>query len=365
LSMMKIFSDRKYLANGLPHTTMLYPFWDKNAEDPRDPRSGGLNRYAEIGSRFFQMTQLHDADVAILPADWRHVLKNEKAKGLALEFVEMARQARKPVVIFFPGDSDETVPIENAVVFRTSFYRSRRRANEFAMPAFSQDFTEKYFGSQLPVRAKREKPTVGFCGYAAPPKASFKWRRRDILIWGANLLGLIKVQANPGKVLRTKVMSMLSQSSLLETNFIGRERWFGGAVLQNGTKDFNTLQKRRHEYVLNMADSDYIICLRGAGNHSRRLYETMSCGRIPLFIDTDCVLPYDWLVDWKQYCIWVDEKDMSKIVERVVAFHEALSPKGFRDMQMECRKLWEDWLSPVGFFANFHRHFKNDRVVNW
>lgn len=362
--MMKIFSDRNYLADGQPHTIMLYPFWGKSTEEtadpkePRDPISGRFNRYAEIGSKFFQMTQLHEADAAILPADWRHVLKNEKAKGLALEFVEMARQARKPIVVFFWSDTDEMVPIENAVVFRTSFYRSRKRSNEFAMPAFSQDFAEKYFCSQLPVRAKRKKPTVGFCGNAAPPKASFKWRTRDILIWGANFLGVTKAHANPGRGLRTKVMHLLSQSPQVETNFVVRERHFRRAILPNGTKDYDTLQRMRQEYVQNMVDSDYIICLRGAGNYSRRLYETLSCGRIPLFIDTDCVLPYDWLVDWKHHSVWVDAKDMDKIVERVVTFHEALSPEGFRDLQMSCRKFWEDWLSPVGFFANFHRHFK-------
>jgi hypothetical protein len=358
VSMMKIFSDRKYLADGQPHITMLYPFWGKNPEDPRDPNNGRFDCYAEIGDRFFHMVPLMEADVAVLPAAWENILRSKETKDLALEFVEMARKARKTVVVFFLSDSDEMVPIENAVIFRTSFYRSRRVSNEFAMPAWSEDFTEKYFASQLPVRAKREKPTVGFCGVAVPPKASFKWRRRNILIWGANLLGLSKARTNTGRVLRTKVMHVLSQSPQVETNFIVRERFFARAHLPNGTTDYDTLQRTRQEYVQNMVDSDYVICVRGAGNFSYRLYETLSCGRIPLFIDTDCVLPYDWLVDWKQLSVWVDARDMDKIVERVVEFHEALSPEGFRDLQMACRKFWEDWLSPVGFFANFHRHFQ-------
>jgi hypothetical protein len=180
---------------------------------------------------------------------------------------------------------------------------------------------------------------------------------KNCLALGANLLGLRKGQANPGKVLRTKVMNMLSQSPQVGTNFVVRDRFFGRAILHNGTKDYDALQRMRQEYVQNMVDSNHIICLRGAGNYSRRLYETLSCGRIPLFIDTDCVLPYDWLVDWKHHSVWVDAKDMDKIVERVLAFHEVLSSEGFRDLQTACRKFWEDWLSPVGFFANFYRHF--------
>jgi hypothetical protein len=303
------------------------------------------------------MTQLHDTDAAILPANWEHILRNKKAKELALDFIEVAREAGKPVVIFFWSDSYEMVPIENAIVFRTSFYRSTRRSNEFAMPAWSEDFTEKYFVSQLPLRPKREKPTVGFCGYAAPREPLKKATRR-VLRWGANILGIGVPRRNLGPVLRSKVMHMLAKSPLVETNFVVRERFLGGALLPHGRKDFDTLQRIRREYVQNMVDSDYVICLRGGGNFSYRLYETLSCGRIPLFIDTDCVLPYDWLIDWKQHSLWVDAKDVSNVAKRVAAFHEALSPKDFRDLQVSCRKLWEDWLSPQGFFANFYRHFQ-------
>jgi hypothetical protein len=354
VSMMKIFSDRKYLAGGQPHTVMLYPFWGKNAEDPRHPASGRFDRYAEVGTRFFQMVPLMEADVAVLPAAWEHILRNKKAKELALDFVEVAREAGKPVVVFFWSDSYETVPIENAIVFRTSFYRSTRRSNEFAMPAWSEDFMERHLGSQLPLRPKREKPTVGFCGYAAP-RMPLKKAKRVVLRLGANILG---IGMSKGQDLRTKAMLMLAKSPLMETNFVVRERFLGGALLRDGTTDYDTLQRMRQEYVQNMVDSDYVLCLRGAGNFSYRLYETLSCGRIPLFIDTDCVLPYDWLIDWKQHSVWVDAKDVDKIVKQVVAFHEALSPKDFRDLQVSCRKLWEDWLSPQGFFANFYRHFQ-------
>jgi hypothetical protein len=34
------------------------------------------------------------------------------------------------------------------------------------------------------------------------------------------------------------------------------------------------------------------------------------------------------------------------------------SPPEFVDLQHECRRLWQEWLSPEGFFANFYRHFQ-------
>lgn len=53
----------------------------------------------------------------------------------------------------------------------------------------------------------------------------------------------------------------------------------------------------------------------------------------------------------------MDQADLPRIAERVAAFHDALSPAEFEARQHECRRVWEEWLSPQGFFANFFRHF--------
>jgi len=49
---------------------------------------------------------------------------------------------------------------------------------------------------------------------------------------------------------------------------------------------------------------------------SYRLYEALCCGRIPVFIDTDCVLPYDFMIDWKKYFVWVDQSELPLIAEK-------------------------------------------------
>jgi hypothetical protein len=108
-----------------------------------------------------------------------------------------------------------------------------------------------------------------------------------------------------------------------------------------------------------MVDSDYVLCTRGGGNFSYRFYETLSCGRIPLFVNTDCSLPFEQHIDWKKYCVWVEEEDLPHLGNIIREFHARLSPQEFQDMQLACRQLWLDWLSPQGFFANFHRYFSS------
>lgn len=357
-AMMKIFSDKRYLPAGQGHFVMLYPFWGKNPEDPRDPSSGRFDRYAETGSHFFQMTPLAEADVAVLPIAWEHALRNSEAMNLALQFVEETSKTGRQVVIFFWSDSDEDVPVENAVIFRTSFYRSRKKSNEFAMPAWSEDFVTKYLNSRLPLRRKQDKPVVGFCGYAEPIlKPSLHQSVKHVLRGGAQFLGLRSRPKKHGVMIRARALRALSKGPIVETNFVIRDRFWGGAV-SSGSEDLERMRRLRWEYVQNMVESDYILCCRGAGNFSYRLYETLCCGRIPVFIDTDCVLPYDFHIDWKKYCVWVDESEIPLIAEKVAEFHNNLSPQDFVDLQHECRKLWEQWLSPEGFFANFYRHFQ-------
>lgn len=360
MKVLKIFSDRSYLMPGKGHVTMLYPFWGKNIEDPRDPSSGRFDKYAEVGSRFFQMTTLEDADIAVFPGAWEHVIGNTSALKKAEQFIKSASQAGKPTVIFFWSDSDEDIPYENIIIFRTSLYHSRKKLNEFAMPAWSEDFIAKYHNEQLPIRQKKERPVVGFCGYAPPYRGmplSFRQKLRSVIHGSRRLLKKLIGYKSANSSIRTAALQVLAMNNQIDSNFIIREQFLGGASTSSGKIDFERMNRLRQEYVQNMIESDYILCARGGGNFSYRLYETLSCGRIPVFINTDCVLPYHSEINWKEYCVWLDESEVDGIAERVVKFHNSLSPKGFAELQKRCRKLWEDWLSPVGFFANFYRHF--------
>jgi Exostosin family len=332
-----IFSDRALVPAGAPHTIMLYPFWGKAAEDPDDPNSGRFDRYASLGGRFFRLTGLGEAELAVVPADWTHIVKNPASAAAAAEFGAVACEAGARTIVFFVNDSDEPVVLPGATVFRTSLYRSRQRAAEFAQPAWSEDFAERYAQPELPLRKKQLEPTVGFCGLA--PAARLARFRRGV-----------------GSSIRGRALHRLTRTTGVQTNFVVRQEFVGGAV-RDGRTDAATMQRVRIEYVQNMLDSDYVLCARGAGNFSYRLYETLSCGRIPVFVDTDCVLPYDFLVDWRDYVVWIEEAQIDKIGELVLEFHERLSDAEFRDLQRECRRVWERYLRPEGFFENLHEHF--------
>lgn len=357
---LKIFSDRQYLLDGMQPDPILAPFWSEVSGNHQSPGRRACDRYIEIAHSLFEMVPLEEADLAIMPANWRTIRGdswrakvNKRALDLGIQFAQKAEQARKPVVVFFSGDcSDEEIPVKNALVFRMSLYRSKKKPTDFVPPAICEDLVEHFLANQLPIRQKHEKPVVGFCGLIG--QDSWKRKLKTVVYHGAMLTrqGRMGVSPYKGQILRAKALDILADNPLVDTNFVIRNR----SVFFEG--DLDQKQKVRFEFVQNMVASDYILCCRGSANYSNRLFEVLCCGRIPIFIDTDCVLPFDFAIDWKKYCVWVDEKELPQIAEKVAEFHNNLSPQEFVDLQHECRRLWKEWLSPEGFFANFYRHFQ-------
>lgn len=353
--MLNFFTERTYLPAGLPHITMLYPFWGKNPEPQGDPNAGRFDRLADNGRQFLSLTSLKDADVAILPFGWEHRAFSKEGIVLAEQLGQHAQAAGKPMALFFSSDSMKTLPNPHWLVFRTSLFRSRKSPNEFAMPAWSEDFVDRYLQGEGPVRRKRGKPVVGFCGFAPSRPMMLKrvalaardyWRSRTT---GAD---------TRGRYVRAAAVRVLAESSRVETNFVLRDQFLGGALLPTGEPDWHVLAQSRKEYVENIRDSDYILCVRGAGNFSYRLYEALSCGRIPVFVDTDCLLPYHSAIAWKQHCVWVDHSELEQLPDKITQFHDALTDQQFIDLQRSCRDFWQTFLSPEGYFRNFYRHFQ-------
>jgi hypothetical protein len=340
---LRIFSDRSLLGEQERYVTMLYPFWGLIPEPRGDKDEGRFDEYSRIGKYFFTLvSSLAESDVVVLPYEWKSKSQwKSKYKKYVEEANELATEAgtfEKRLIIFFNNDSDEDVPVDNSIVFRTSFNRSERKKNEFAVPGWSVDFLSRYLGGAVKIRGKSITPTVGYCGYI---DNSFILRNN---IFMRAVKKLSWYRPNTGASLRGTAIRAFLREKRIKTNFVFREG-FGGLL---GSEI-------RSEYVKNIVDSDYLLVTRGGGNFSYRFYEVLSCGRIPVFIDTDCVLPFDHIIDWKKYCVWVDSKDIGVIGDKVLEFHNNISEKDFEELQCSVRNLYEKWLCPVGFYGNLWR----------
>lgn len=353
---MKLYSDRSLCDTDSRHVVLLYPFWGKNAEHPGLPNSSRYDDYMAIGDTLFSMTSLSECDVAVFPVPWEDMLTNPVFQTLAASFAEEAAKASKKTCVFFWHDLTETVSLQNCMVIRTSVNKSRQQANEQVMPAWSEDFLQCYLGNHLVLRQKGVKPTVGFCGATDPlhPAASLQLRNTCKRL--ANAFGC--GEHDLSRSLRSQALNYLYESPEISANFILRDRFLGRTDGSSSSElEADRLKRVRREYVDNMVESDYVLCMRGAGNFSYRLYETLSCGRIPIFVNTDCSLPFENWINYKDYFVWVEEGDLTRISDIVAAHYSHLTQKNFLELQHECRRLWETYLSPTGYFSHFYTYF--------
>ena len=295
------------------------------------------------------VTTLVAADYVVLPMSWNFYQAEQKMAEVE-KVVLNAQRADKKVLSFMTGDFGVSIPdYENIIVFRNSGHRSKLPATHIGMPAFIPDPLPKIFKTEtLTIRPYTETPTVGFCGQA---DRTIVTRIKELAQTATrNLASYIgRDRRDPQQVLsttylRASLLHSLEKAPAITTNFIYRKKYRAGATTQAAR------QRTTLEFYKNMQQSDYILCVRGAGNFSVRFYETLAMGRIPVFLNTDCLLPLDSRIDWKKHVVWVDYKDRDRIAEKVLAFHHALSATAFEKLQHNNRSLGKDTLTLGGFF---------------
>jgi hypothetical protein len=344
---VSLYSEQTLIPDGLPHCQLLIPFLG-------NPYHSGYQNLAERGRTFVELTDEKRAELALLPFDGRYLVERHhpvsaRAHEMAREFFGRASRAGLRCLVLVNSDSDEPIPFDDVLVLRTSLSRRTRKPYEFALPAWHEDLKAAHLGGQLRLRSKGTRPHVGFCGLASARRPRLKRRVKNLAREVLDLVG-VSVPERDGVFLRALAMRALSESARVSTDFIIRDDCFHG--LANEAER----ARQRNEYVENMLDTDYTLCLRGYGNYSFRFFETLSLGRTPLFIDTDCVLPWSFCVDYERYTVTVKRSELRRAGDRVADHFARLDAHTYAERQTTIRRFWEEWLSPEGYFGRLRLH---------
>lgn len=343
MSKVKLYTETEIIPEGVPHTFMLIPFLGIHTENSSDPDVGRFTELKEKGTTLFELTKDPNAsDYFLLPFGYSF---DPKQQPVIKSFFQKAQAHNKKTLVFYNADDDAKITHENVIVFRTSFNASTRNTYEYALPGWSLDFKHYMKDHKLNYLPKEEKPSVSYCGYIDHHHDSlFRKIRRTLELPIAD-------HETKAKAIRGKACRNLSRNQLITSNFIFRNGFWAAGMTDKVAA--------RKEYAQNMINSVYAIVTRGGGNFSYRLYEVLSCGRIPLFIYTDSVLPFDQDIKWKEHLIWLDVNDCDKIDEILLDFHKATSNEKLAELQKSNRELYENYLSPFGFFKHLHHKLLN------
>ena len=109
---------------------------------------------------------------------------------------------------------------------------------------------------------------------------------------------------------RQKIMELHGDSAYLrDTTDV---KMFKSQENKNIT-DAETVLKYKHKYAEIILRSKFVLCPRGVGNSSFRLYETLSAGRVPVILSDSWVQPEGPI--WSNCSVRIAEKEINNIPE--------------------------------------------------
>jgi hypothetical protein len=350
----------------------MRPLFDRtlqtSAEDESDdysvrPFRNIVAKYNRVASDLFELSDLDSCDVAIVPVDWEHVRGGSKLAARPDRqlisrirgFAEAVQRAGKPVVIFFASSmSHEPIPVRGAYVFRHAMFRSLSSDRDLAMPVvIARDIRKEFRSLSFAPAPKGNKPKISFCGLARPLRNSERIKSIPYRAYTLLKTGMRIPSPYLGLELRKQCLEALERSPLVDTDFIAQTR---GVYLVRDKDKISKRESYRLPFVQNILDSPYHLSLRGSSNHSFRHWEILCCGRIPVYIDTDCGIPASDFVNWSDVMVRIDEQEVDRLIEHILDFHNQFTDWQFEDAQEKARRLWEEWCTPHGFASKLYKY---------
>jgi len=303
--------------HGIPKTNYIV----RPLLDPQDELKEKFPNYFRVATQLLTPTSLEACEAIIYPHWWRSGIKDDRYTKISA----LAKRHGKPLIVLSIEDFPVSRPKNPAktpgiLTFKPSLYASVLGPNEHAIPALRRDILKEAEAYKLQTKYRPKQkggPAIGFCGQSASAGV------------------------------RVEVLNRFTASGL-NTKFILQGTFWGGARRRDIIQKTAKYHTARKAYLKNILGTDFTVCVRGAGNWSIRFYECLSLGRVPILIDTDCVLPFPNKIDWDSLLIIIPRGKL-KQAESIVRSRCKIADKQFIQWQKDCRAVWLEYLSLEGF----------------
>lgn len=293
--------------------------------------------------KIHRFTDLADAGKIVLTP---HFISNYYALKKVDEFYKFKRQvlgSRRTLVTFSNGL--EIKPSQGELFFASATYNDKKEKS-IPTPQWLYDLGEKVKISKPSI------PTVGFVGNIEYPSRlnslilNYIKFSDSMVNWMAGSL-FVNRNLNLGRrmliarLVRQKIIKEVRKAKNLQTSLIERKRDFFLLPVEE-------IERQRAEYIENIENNAYILAMRGDSNSCYSLFEVMSAGRIPVFIDTNKSLPELTGMKWEDFCVIVPFSEVHRIGDYIQAFHDQLSDDDFTEACRKSRAAF-DQLLPHNF----------------
>jgi hypothetical protein len=246
---------------------------------------------------------ISECDYVVIPPNYSIADSKEVIIEKNLPLIKKSIDNEKKILLFYGADNDENFNIDEKIgfVFRSSGYKSKCNKNVIPLPTLNSDkFNNHYMNKNL---------SISFCGFC-------------------------------NNSLRNNIIKKL----------INVEYFDYTLNIDWGNNRYNS-----EFYFENIKKNLYGLCVRGGGNFSFRLGEIFMMGRIPILIDSDCNLPFRECIPYEKNTIYItseNSNDFTKIIPIIEEYHESHTEEELIRIQMENRKIWEDYFTAKNLYKN-------------
>ena len=293
---------------------------------------------------------IDDCDVGVLAFGLEAVDEHPELWRVAVDAAARADAAGRVMLVFCHGDREIPAPGPTCVMLRTSMRAARSSERDVALPAWVADPDDL----TPPVIAPyRTPPIVGFTGQAYPTGMAHRgWATRAVkrtkftvrtLATTAGVHDALRMPSADAS--RARSIAALERSTAVRTDFLIRD------TMTRLDLDRASERAAQQEFLERITSADYGLAVRGEGNYSYRLYETLAARRPAVTMDTDVAWPAASDVAWDAVTVFVRDRAYRQLGPAVAAFHAQVGERGWADRQEQCRAAWVRWLSAPAFLG--------------
>ena len=106
------------------------------------------------------------------------------------------------------------------------------------------------------------------------------------------------------------------------------------------TMEVNNVQ----DFIDSSRKSKFVLCPRGYGLSSFRLYEAMQLDAVPVYISDQFWTPFTYELNWNDFCVMINEEE----IPNMHSILESISDKKYEMMKRKIEEVYENYFTLEG-----------------
>lgn len=285
-----------------PIRIFSYTYADFSLTDQQRQGYASVNLFKRT-DLFEKVQNPNDADFIVFPVAIDGILETNTPEQSLLNFLKtlpLYKQYEDKHIFFSFHDYSDAID-STSIFFRASVKRSVATATTFALPYVVFDE-----GTKL-----------------------------DVIEYHTSFVG-----ATSTNILRKELSEILRK---------GKKLKFFTNTVDTFHENLSTLEEkelRKKLFVETIHKSLTVCCPKGNGVQSKRFFEVLSMGRIPILISDDVLLPLEETIDYSKVLLRLSEGSISQVENFLAPFFIANKSQDIIDRFQYARSIWIEYLQP-------------------